>query len=672
MSLNYSSTDPVKEMEILNEPDTFQYQTEQFADIKILRYRIPGIEALSLNQKKLLYYLTQAGLAGRDIIYDQNCKYNLTIRKTLENIVDHFKGDRNSADFEKFMVYTKRIWFSNGIHHHYASEKILPDFSREYFSKLVKESCPENLPVFSGMNTDQFIDHISPALFDPEFMPKKVNLDAAGDMVLNSAVNFYEGVSQKEVDDFYRAKGDTESHKPVSHGLNSRLVKENGKLVEKVYSVDGLYGKAIRVIVKWLEKALGVAENKSQQAAIQKLVDYYKTGDLKTWDDYNILWVKDLDSQVDFVNGFIETYQDPLGRKATWESVVNFKNIEATRRTEIISANAQWFEDHAPISPWFRKKKVKGVSAKVITAVHLGGDNSPSTAIGINLPNADWIRKEHGSKSVTLENITYAYDQASLGNGMLEEFSYDQKEIDLIKKYGFMTDNLHTDMHECLGHGSGQLMPGIRSDALQNYQSTLEEARADLFALYFLMDEKMVELGLIPETTVAQAEYIKYIRNGLFTQMVRVQPGKDIEEAHMRNRQLVARWCFEKGMAGNVIEQKVRDEKTFFVINDFGNLRVLFGQLLGEIQRIKSEGDFEAGKALVENYGVKVDKDLHLEVLKRYKRLNLAPFSGFINPEMVPVFEGEEIKDVQVEYPMDFKTQMMSYSKEHSFLEARN
>ena len=650
------------------ELNPFKYQTEQFADIKILRYQIPEFESLSLNRKKLIYFLTQAGLAGRDIIYDQNCRYNLIIRKTLENIIEFFSGDRKDRNFEKFMLYVKRFWFSNGMHHHYASEKIIPDFSREYFVQLVKQSRPEKLPLPDGENTDLFLKRIIPIIFDPNVLPKKVNLDADQDMLLNSAVNFYEGVTQKEAEDYYRAKIRPRARKPISHGLNSKMMKENGVLVERVYRAGGLYSSAIKVILEWLVKAQEFAENDVQKSVIEKLIQYYETGNLKTWDEFNIQWVKDVDSLVDFVNGFIETYQDPLGRKATWEAVVNFKNIEATRRTELISANAQWFEDHAPISPRFRKKKVKGVSAKVITAVFLGGDNSPSTAIGINLPNADWIRKEHGSKSVTLENITYAYDQASLGNGMLEEFSWDQDEMDLIKKYGFMTDNLHTDMHECLGHGSGQLLPGTPPDALQNYQSTLEEARADLFALYFLMDEKMVELGLIPEVRAAQAEYIKYIRNGLFTQMVRIQPGKDIEEAHMRNRQLISKWCFEKGMGADVIERKIREGKTFFVINDFGKLRVLFGQLLGEIQRIKSEGDFEAGKALVENYGVKVDRELHTEVLERYKKLNLAPFSGFINPELIPVTENGQIKDINVEYPEDFTSQMMKYGREYSFL----
>jgi len=672
MGLLFSCNVPQKEGETAEQTDTFKYFSEQFADLKILRYQVPGFDTLSLNQKKLLYYLSQAGLAGRDIIYDQNGKYNLAIRKTLDNIVENYKGDRASADFQNFMIYTKRVWFSNGIYHHYGSEKFLPEFSKEYFIQLVKESSPEKLTDITNKNIDEFLSHITPVMFDPLILPKKVNLDNNKDLVLNSAVNFYEGVNQKDVENYYKAIADPKDKTPISYGLNSKLVKENGRIVEKVYKIDGLYGSAIKEIVNWLEKASGVAENKAQKATIEKLIEYYKTGDLKTWDAYNILWVEDLTSHVDFVNGFIENYEDPLGRKASWESVVNFKNIEATKRTEIISANAQWFEDHAPMDSRFRKEKVKGVTAKVITAVHLGGDDSPATAIGINLPNADWIRKEYGSKSVTLENITYAYDKASQGNGMLEEFSYNQDEIDLIKKYGFLTDNLHTDMHECLGHGSGQLLPGVSSDALKNYQSTLEEARADLFALYYLMDPKMVELKLIPDTIAAEAEYIKYIRNGLFTQLTRIQPGKDIEEAHMRNRQLIAKWCFEKGKADNVIEKKVKEGKTYFVINNFGKLRILFGQLLSELQRLKSEGDFEAGKALVENYGVKVDPILHKEVLERFKKLNLAPYSGFINPVLVPVEKNGEIIDVKVEYPIDFTSQMMKYGKEHSFLQLSN
>jgi dipeptidyl-peptidase III len=654
--------------QIKEKPDTFRYLTEQFADLKILRYQVPGFESLSLQQKKLVYYLTQAGLAGRDIIYDQNGKYNLAIRKTLEHILLNYKGDRKNNDFEQFVIYTKRIWFSNGIYHHYGSDKILPGFSKEYFLRLFKNSEPEKLLKLTGANTDHFIQSLIPVMFDPELLPKKVNLDPQKDMVLHSAVNFYEGVTQKEVDDFYNALVNPNDTTPVSYGLNSKLVKENGKIVEKVYKQDGLYGPAIKEINNWLIKAAEVAETAQQKAAILKLVEFYKTGDLKTWDDYNVLWVKELSSQVDFVNGFIENYEDPLSRKATWEAIVNFKNMEATHRTEIISANAQWFEDNAPIDPKFRKKQVKGVSAKVINAVFIGGDDAPATAIGINLPNADWIRKDYGSKSVTIENFTYAYDQAAQGNGMLEEFSYDQNEIDLIKKYGFITDNLHTDMHECLGHGSGQLLPGVSSDALKNYQSTLEEARADLFALYYLMDPKMVDLKLIPDTAAAEAEYIKYIRNGLFTQLTRIQPGKNIEEAHMRNRQLIAKWCYEKGKSENVIEKKVKDGKTYFVINDFGKLRILFGKLLAEIQRIKSEGDFEAGKLLVENYGVVVDKELHQEVLERFKKLNIAPYAGFINPELKPVIKNGEITDIILSYPKDFTSQMLEYSKKYSFL----
>jgi dipeptidyl-peptidase III len=668
ITMAYSCSVPQKDGGSAETTDTFKYISEQFADLKILRFQIPEFNNLTLNQKKLLYYLSQAGLAGRDIIYDQNGKYNLIIRKTLENIVESYKGDRNTDDFKNFMIYTKRVWFSNGIYHHYASDKLHPEFSKEYFEQLVKNSAPEKLPLLKGENTDALLAKIEPVMFNPDILPKKVSLDNNKDLVLNSAVNFYEGVNQQEVENFYNQQNNPKDPAPISYGLNSKLVKENGKIFEKVYQINGLYGAAIKEIVKWLELAAGVAENEKQKNVINELIKYYKTGDLKTWDNYNILWVEDLDSQIDFVNGFIENYEDPLGRKATWESVVNIKNIEATKRTESLSKNAQWFEDHAPIDSRFKKEKVKGVTAKVITAVHLGGDDSPSTAIGINLPNADWIRKEHGSKSVTLENITYAYDKASQGNGFLEEFSYSPEEIELIKKYGFLTDNLHTDLHECLGHGSGQLLPGVSGDALKNYQSALEEARADLFALYYLRDAKMVELKLIPDTIAAEAEYLKYIRNGLMTQLTRIQPGKNIEEAHMRNRQLIAMWCYEKGKPENVIEKKIKDGKTYFVVNDYSKLRVLFGKLLAEIQRIKSEGDFQAGKDLVENYGVKVDPELHKEVLERYKKLNLAPYSGFINPELVPVEKDGQIIDIKVVYPIDFTKQMMEYGKEHSFL----
>ncbi|MDP4208919.1 MAG: dihydrofolate reductase [Bacteroidota bacterium] len=652
--------------------DTFKYIVEQFADLKILRYQVPGFDTLSLKQKELVYYLSQAAIAGRDILFDQNGKYNLAIRRTLETIYETYKGDRNSDDFKKFMVYTKRVWFSNGIYHHYAKDKFIPEFSQDYFKQLIANSDQTKLPLASGETADKFLAKIMPVMFDPNILPKKVCLEHDKDLVLNSAVNFYEGINQHDAEAFYDKMRNPSDQEPISYGLNSKLVKENGKVFEKVYKIDGLYGPAIKEIVKWLEKAAGVAENETQKNGIEKLIAYYKTGSLKTWDEYNVIWVGDLKSHIDFINGFIENYEDPLSLKATWESVVNFKNVEATHRTEIISANAQWFEDHSPVDGRFKKKQVKGVSAKVINVAQLGGDCYPSTPIGINLPNADWIRKEHGSKSVTIENITYAYDQAAKGNGFLEEFSYNKDEVDLVNKYGFITDNLHTDLHECLGHGSGQLLPGVSSDALKNYQSALEEARADLFALYYLMDPKMVELKLLPSTDAAKAEYIKYIRNGLMTQLTRIQPGKNIEEAHMRNRQLIASWCFEKGKADNVIEKKVKDGKTYFVINDFEKLHKLFGELLKEIQRIKSEGDFEGGKALVENYGVKVDPKLHAEVLERYKKLNLAPYSGFINPEYTLIEKDGKITDVKVSYPVDFIGQMMRYGKQHSFLPTYN
>ena len=652
--------------------EDFKFFSEQFADLKILRYQVPDFDSLTLNQKKLLFYLSKAAIAGRDIIYSQNGEYNLAIRRTLENIVENYKGDRNSKDFQDFMVYTKRVWFSNGIYHHYGSEKFLPAFSKEYFTELVKAADQSKLPLREGQNVDAFLAELLPVMFDPTVLPKKVSQDPSSDMIKASAVNFYKDVTEAEAVKFYEAMKNPKDEQPLSYGLNSKLVKQNGKLVELVYKTDGLYGPAIKEIVKWLEKAQTVTENDLQKDYIAKLISYYNTGDLKTWDDYNIAWLKDTLSRVDFVNGFIENYEDPLSIKATWEAIVNFKDLKATKRTEIISENAQWFEDHSPIDPRFRKEKVKGVTAKVITAVQLGGDNAPATAIGVNLPNADWIRKEHGSKSVTLENITYAYDQAAQGNGFLEEFSLDKAEIDLIEKYGFMTDNLHTDLHECLGHGSGQLLPGVGSEALKNYQSTLEEARADLFALYYLADPKMVELGLIPTVEAAHAEYLKYIRNGLMTQLTRIELGKNIEEAHMRNRQLIAKWCYEKGQKDNVIEKVTKDGKTYFRVNDYDKLRTLFGELLKEVQRLKSEGDYAAGKALVENYAVKVDPELHKEVKERFAKLNLAPYSGFINPEFVAEEKDGEITNVKITYPDSFTDQMMKYSKEFSFLPTYN
>ena len=643
----------------------FQWQIDQFADVKILRYQVDDFDSLSLNQKKLVYYLSQATICGRDIIFDQNYKHNILIRRTLEAIYEGYTGDRTSIDFKNFEIYLKRVWFSNGIHHHYSTDKFMPDFSSSYFTELVKNTPNELFPIEFEIN------FLTEQIFSPVAM-KRVCLDADIDLVQCSACNFYENVTEKEVEEFYAKTMLTNNHEPISYGLNSKLVKENGKLVERVWHLGGMYSTAIEKIIYWLEKAATVAENAEQKEIILSLVAYYKTGDLKEFDRYNILWVQDLQSQVDFINGFIETYGDPLGRKGGWESIVNFKNIEATKRTDIISTNAQWFEDNSPIDNKFKKKEVKGISAKVITAAMLGGESYPATPIGVNLPNADWIRKEYGSKSVTIENITYAYDQVATGNGQLEEFAYSQEEIDLAKKYGGLANNLHTDLHECLGHGSGQLAPGIKGDELKNYGSTLEEARADLFALYYMLDNKMVELGLMPTLDVAKAEYNNYICNGIMTQLMRIKPGMNIEESHMRNRKLIAEWCYEKGKEDNVIERKTRDGKTHFVINDFEKLRQLFGELLREVQRIKSEGDYEAGKTLVENYAVKIDPILHNEVLERYAKLNLAPYAGFVNPIYIPVTKEDGIIDIKVEYVTDYAKQMMDYSKNYSYLPTNN
>lgn len=675
LSLMITSCNSTQEKQTTPDND-FKFLVEQFADLRIMRYQVPGFESLSLKQKELIYYLSEAALAGRDILFDQNYKYNLTIRRTLENIYENYDGDRNSPEFEKFMVYLKRVWFSNGIHHHYSKDKFFPEISESYFRTLIAATPPDNFPVKTGQSLEEFTEEIIPIIFSHDIAPKAVSQSAGEDLLLNSACNFYEGVTEAEAEAFYKAQkamdiktgGDT----LVSYGLNSKLIKRNGKVTEEVYKVGGLYSAAIEKIVYWLEKAAGVAENDLQQRTINSLIDYYKTGDLKTWDKYNVLWVGDMQSEVDFVNGFIEVYGDPLGIKATWESVVNFKDQASTKRATIISENAQWFEDNSPVDSKFKKSKVKGVSAKVITAAQLGGDCYPSTPIGINLPNADWIRKEHGSKSVTIENITYAYDQASMGNGMLEEFAADEQEIALARQYGSLTSNLHTDLHECLGHGSGQLLPGTRGDELKNYGSPLEEARADLFALYYIGDPKMIELGLFDKEEVAMAEYNSYIRNGLMTQLTRIEPGKNIEQAHMRNRQLIASWAYEQGKADNVIEKFTRDGKSFVKINDYKALRQLFGKLLAEIQRIKSEGDYEAGRNLVEKYGVKVNPDLHKEVLARFEKLNIAPYGGFINPVFVPETENGKITSIKVEYPDDYAGQMLNYSKNHSFLPSIN
>jgi len=652
--------------------DDFNYLLEQFADIKIMRYKVSEFEELPLKQKELIYYLSQAALAGRDIIFDQNYKHNLCIRRTLEEIAKNYKGDRSSKDFQDFMVYTKRVWFSNGIHHHYSTDKFLPEFSSEYFAGLVNETESDNFPLGKNETKEMLIAKLTPLMFDPAIDAKRVCLNDSIDMIVNSANNFYEGVNQKEVEDFYSEMMVEGDFNPISYGLNSKVIKENGKVIEKVYKLDGMYGPAIEKILFWLDKTIPVTENKHQVNSIGKLMDFYRTGNLRTFDEFNIFWLKDQTSRVDFVNGFTEVYGDPMGMKATWESVINFKDIDASRRTEIISSNAQWFEDNSPTDSMFKKKKVKGVTAKVITVAQLGGDCYPSTPIGINLPNADWIRKDHGSKSVTMENITYAYDRAAIGNGFLEEFAATEEEIELNKKYGYLAGNLHTDLHECLGHGSGQLLPNVSPDALKNYGSALEEARADLFALYYLNDPKMLELGLIPDMDAAKAEYNGYIRNGLMTQLTRIQEGKNIEQAHMRNRQLISKWCYEKGKSDNVITMEKRDDKTYVQINDYDKLRSLFGELLSEVQRIKSEGDFEAGKELVEAYGINVDPVLHQEVLGRFRKLNLAPYGGFINPVLVPVLEGDKIIDIKIEYPDDYTAQMMEYAEKFSFLPTYN
>ena len=653
--------------------EKFDYTVEQFADLQILRYRVPEFENLSLKQKELVYYLTEAALQGRDILFDQNGKYNLRIRRMLEAVYTGYTGDKTAADFKAMEVYLKRVWFSNGIHHHYGCEKFVPGFTLEFFKQALLSVDAATLPLAEGQTVEQLYEEVAPVIFDPKVMPKRVNQAAGEDLVLTSACNYYDGVTQQEAEAFYSAMKDPKDETPVSYGLNSRLVKENGKIQEKVWKVGGLYGAAIGKIVYWLKKAEGVAENPEQKAVIAKLIEFYETGDLKTFDDYAILWVKDLDSRIDFVNGFTESYGDPLGMKASWESLVNFKDLEATRRTEIISSNAQWFEDHSPVEKQFKKEKVKGVSAKVITAAILAGDLYPSTAIGINLPNANWIRSHHGSKSVTIGNITDAYNKAAHGNGFNEEFVYSDAELQLIDKYADTTDELHTDLHECLGHGSGKLLPGVDPDALKAYGSTIEEARADLFGLYYVADPKLVELGLTPSADAYKAQFYTYLMNGLMTQLVRIEPGNNVEEAHMRNRQLIARWVYEKGAADKVVELVKKDGKTYVVINDYEKVRELFGELLAEIQRIKSTGDYDAARELVESYAVKVDPELHAEVLERYKKLNLAPYKGFVNPKYEAVTDADgNITDVKVTYDEGYAEQMLRYSKDYSALPSVN
>ncbi len=653
--------------------DNFDYRVEQFADLQILRYRVHDFDQLPLKQKELIYFLSQGALQGRDILFDQNGKYNLTIRRLLEAVYTNYAGDKKDTNFVNMETYLKRVWFSNGIHHHYGSEKFIPGFTVEFFKGAIEKTDPTKLPLEKGQTVTQLCDEVFPVIFDPKIMPKRVNQVDGEDLILTSASNYYEGVTQKEAEDFYNAMKNPNDSTPISYGLNSRLVKENGKIFEKVWKVGGLYSSAIDKIVYWLNKAEKVAENDAQKAVIAKLIEYYKTGDLKTFDDYSILWVKDLNSRVDFTNGFTETYGDPLGLKASWESIVNFKDLEATKRTETISANAKWFEDHSPVAKKFKKEDVKGVSAKVITAAILAGDLYPSTAIGINLPNSNWIRAHHGSKSVTIGNLTDAYNRAAHGNGFLEEFAYSKAEIEMNNKYADLTGDVHTDLHECLGHGSGKLLPGVDPDALKAYGSTIEEARADLFGLYYLPDKKLQELGVVPDEDAYKAEYYTYMMNGLMTQLVRIQLGNSVEESHMRNRQLIARWAFEKGAADKVVELVKKGGKTYVRINDYKKLRVLFGKLLAEIQRIKSEGDLAAARDLVETYAVKVDPALHAEVLERYKKLNLAPYKGFLNPVYQAVTNKDgKITDVKVSYEEGYAEQMLRYGKEYSTLPNRN
>lgn len=651
--------------------EKFSYIVDQFADLQILRYQVPGFENLSLRQKQLLYHLSEAALMGRDILFDQNGRYNLVIRRTLEAVYQYGTVDKSSADYQAFEVYLKRVWFANGIHHHYGEDKFMPGFSEAFFEAAVRSVDASLLPLRADETVDALLSRLKPVIFDPTVMPKRTVQSGDTDWIQASANNYYgEDVTQAEVEAFYgKMKAEGDSRCPLSYGLNSRLEKENGQLVERVWKVGGLYSEAIERIVAELEKAAAFAENEKQRQIIATLIDYYRTGDLRTFDAYSILWVEDTDSQVDFVNGFIETYGDALGLKASWESTVNFRNEEATRRTQTISENALWFEDHSPVDQRFKKERVKGVSAKVITVTMLGGDCYPSTPIGINLPNADWIRRDHGSKSVTIENIMEAYDKASQGSGFSGEFVWSDEERNRIKTYGFLTDMLHTDLHECLGHGSGQLLPGTDPDALKAYASTLEEARADLFGLYYLADPKMQELGLVPDGEAFKAEYYKYMMNGLLTQLVRIEEGKDVEEAHMRNRQLIARWVFEQGAADKVVELKKREGKTFVVINDYQQLRALFGKLLAEVQRIKSEGDYDAGRSLVENYGVKIDPVLYHEIRERYVRLHLSPYKGFVNPVMREVKDDSgHVTDITLDYTEGYAEQMLRYSRDYSYL----
>ena len=642
-----------------NESGEFRYLMDEFADLKIMKYQVPGWDGLTLQQKEYVYHLAEAAKYGRDIIWMQNCRFNLDVRKVIENIIEKYEGDRTCEEWKQFETYAKRVFFSNGIHHHYAEDKFFPECSQEYFQSLM-----------TSVGDESKCNELLPVIFDPAVYPAR-KMMSGNDIVAESAVNFYEGVTRAEVEALYASMVDPSDKTPVSYGLNSRVVKgADGVVREEVYKVGGLYGKALKKICKELKKAAKVAENETQKSYIEDLIAYYKTGDLKLWDEYNIKWVNDTLGMVDFVNGFVEDYNDPLGRKATWEGLVNFKDVEASHRTELISENAQWFEDNSPVDSRFKKEEVKGVTAKVINVAVLAGDCYPSAPIGINLPNADWIRREHGSKSVTIANLTSAYNMAAQESpkSMLSEFAWSEDEIALEKKYGGLTNDLHTDLHECLGHGSGKLLPETSPNALGEFSSTLEEARADLFGLYYLADPKLVELGILPDMEAYKAQYSSYIRNGIFTQFTRVALGKKNMEAHMQNRKLIADWCYEKGLKDNVIEKKERDGKTYFVVNDYEALRGLFGELLAEVQRIKSEGDYAAGKALVEKYAVDIDPELHAEVLERYSALGLKPYGGFLNPEIVPVRKGLKIVDYKVVYAEDYIGQMMEYGSRYSTL----
>ena len=644
----------------------FCYTDERFADLQMLRYRLTGFEQLSLQQKTLVYYLSKAALFGRDITFDQYGRYNLRIRKMLEVVYTDMRIDHETDDFRALELYLKRVWFSNGIYHHYGCEKFVPGFSEDYLRRVLHEVEACRLPLSEGQSVDGLCDELFPVIFDPQVLPKRVNKADGEDLLLTSACNFYDGVTQAEAEDYYNSKKDAQDQQPPSYGLNSTLVKRDGQISEEVWSANGRYGNAISHIVYWLRKAAEVAENDSQRSVIEKLIEYYETGDLRLFDEYSIKWLQCLEGKVDFINGFIEVYGDPLGLKGSWESLVEYIDEEATHRTRTIAQNAQWFEDHSPVDPRFRKPIVKGVSANVICAAILGGEEYPSTAIGINLPNADWIRAQYGSKSITISNITDAYNKAAHGSGFKEEFVIDTETLALIEKYGDVCDDLHTDLHECLGHGSGQLLPGVNPDALKAYGNTIEEARADLFGLYYIADPKLVELGLVPDAEAYKSQYYTYMMNGLMTQLIRITPGNQIEEAHMRNRALIAHWCAAQGSIVSLIK---RDGKTYLKIDDYAELRKLFAKLLAEVQRIKSEGDFEAARDLVERYAVKVDADLHAEVLERYRRLNLAPYKGFINPQMLPVLGPDgKITDIQLNYAEPYDHQMLRYSSEYATL----